>query len=152
MNKTLTTTIASLVALGSVAGAIPAQAQDRWRDSDRNGVPDRSDRNHDRDHHGRRDQWDRHDQAHREWRDNRGNRWRYYGSSYGYDGYRGNWRTGQRYPYWRDNRYVISNYGYYGLPAPRPGYRYYRDRNGDIVMVAIASGIIGLIVGSAIAR
>ncbi|MBS0474072.1 MAG: RcnB family protein [Proteobacteria bacterium] len=152
MNKTLTTTIASLVALGSVAGAIPAQAQDRWRDSDRNGAPDRSDRNHDRDHHGRRDQWNRHDQAHREWRDNRGNRWRYYGSSYGYDGYRGNWRTGQRYPYWRDNRYVISNYGYYGLPAPRPGYRYYRDRNGDIVMVAIASGIIGLIVGSAIAR
>ena len=34
------------------------------------------------------------------------------------------------------------------LPPPRPGYRYYRDDNGDIVMAAIASGVIGLILGS----
>ena len=43
----------------------------------------------------------------------------------------------------------MSDYGNYGLPAPRRGYRYYRDNNGDIVMAAIAGGIIGLIIGSA---
>ena len=46
----------------------------------------------------------------------------------------------------------MTNYYDYGLPAPRRGYRYYRADNGDIVMVAIASGIIGLIIGGALAR
>jgi Ni/Co efflux regulator RcnB len=45
---------------------------------------------------------------------------------------------------------VISDYGYYGLPAPRRGYRYYRDNNGDVVMAAIATGVIGLIIGGAL--
>jgi len=46
----------------------------------------------------------------------------------------------------------ISDYGRYGLPAPRRGYRYYRSDNGDIVMAAVASGVIGLIIGGALAR
>jgi Ni/Co efflux regulator RcnB len=73
---------------------------------------------------------------------------RYYGGKYGYNGYRGHWKTGERYPYWRDNAYVINDYRTYRLPPPRTGYRYYRDDNGDIVMAAIASGVIGLIIGS----
>ena len=47
---------------------------------------------------------------------------------------------------------MVNDYGNYGLPAPRQGYRYYRDNNGDIVMATIAGGIIGLIIGSAIGR
>ena len=149
MNKAFTSAIAALTAAASIATAVPAQAQGRHRDSDRDGRSDRSEWNRDRDRDGRADQWDRHDNR-RDWSDRRGHRWRYYGANYGYQGYNGRWRVGQRYPYYRSSRYYLNDYDYYGLPAPRRGYRYYRDRNGDIVMAAIASGVIGLIVGSAI--
>jgi Ni/Co efflux regulator RcnB len=93
-----------------------------------------------------------HDRGDRDRDHDRGNHhWRYYGGHYGYNGYRGHWRTGQRYPNWRDNRYAIEDWRAYNLPPPRPGYRYYRDDSGEIVMAAIASGVIGLIVGNAVA-
>jgi Ni/Co efflux regulator RcnB len=158
MNKSITATVAALTALSTLATAIPAQAQSRWRDSDRDGRPDRVEWNRDRDRDGRPDQWDRYDRRvdrydrraeRRHWRDRRGHHWSYYGGNYGYDGYDGRWRVGQYYPYYRNRAYVVTNYDYYGLPAPRPGYRYYRDNNGDIVMAAIAGGLIGLIIGSA---
>jgi Ni/Co efflux regulator RcnB len=151
MRKTFTATIAGLTALSTVLTAIPAQAQSRSRDSDRDGRSDRSEWNRDRDRDGRPDQYDRHDRRgnHHQWRDRRGRNWSYYGGNYGYDGYDGRWRVGQRYPYYNNQAYIVSDYGYYGLPAPRRGYRYYRDNNGDIVMAAIAGGLIGLIIGSA---
>ncbi|MDL2352598.1 MAG: RcnB family protein [Pseudomonadota bacterium] len=178
MNKFLTTTVAALTALGTVASAIPAQAQSQWRDSDRDGRSDRSEWNQDRDRDGRPDQYDsddRRDQydnddhrgeygrnehrgnayghykvkhARHQWRDQRGRDWQYYGSNYGYNGYDGQWRTGQRYPYYQNRSYMVSDYGSYGLPAPRQGYRYFRDNNGDVIMAAIAGGVIGLIIGS----
>ena len=151
MRKTLTTAISALTALSTVATAMPALARDHdhdrdqrgWqRDHDRDGRGDRDDRSWDRD--------DRHDRGrHNGWRDRRGRSWQYYGGNYGYNGYDGQWRVGQRYPYYQQQSYVVSDYGYYGLPAPRSGYRYYRDNNGDIVMAAIAGGLIGLIIGSA---
>lgn len=154
MKKTL---IASLAVVTAAAGILPAgvaAAQpyghaygQRYRDSDRDGRPDRAEWNRDRDRDGRPDQYDRRDNR----RDGRYSQApRYYGGSYGYDGYRGQWRTGQRYPYYNNSRYYISDYGAYRLPPPRPGYRYYRSDNGDIVMAAIASGVIGLIIGSAL--
>jgi len=165
MNKHFKKGIAAMLAVASVTTAIPASAQNwsrdrdsrHWRDSDRDGRPDRREWNRDRDRDGRPDQWDRRDNR-RDWRgaDRRWNRdrhqWRYYGGNYGYQGYYGRWRTGQRYPYWRDDRYYIRDYRAYGLPAPRYGYRYYRADNGDVVMAAVASGLIGLIIGGAIAR
>lgn len=45
---------------------------------------------------------------------------------------------------------MITDYRAYRLPPPRAGYRYYRDDNGDVVMAAIATGIIGLIVAGAL--
>lgn len=153
MKKRLNSSIAAMVAAACVVTTIPASAQP-WRDSDRDGRSDRREWNRDRDHDGRADQWDRHDNR-RDWqRGKHGgghHRWRYYGGQHGYEGYGGRWRSGQRYPYWRDRSYYIVDYGRYGLPAPRRGYRYYRSDNGDIVMVAIASGIIGLIIGGALA-
>lgn len=153
MTKMITGSIAAAAMLGTILSAAPASAQ--WRDHDRDGRPDRGDWHdrdrdgrpdrgewRDRDRDGRPDRWDRHDDR----------RWRYYGGSYGYNGYNGRWRTGQRYPYWRDSGYYVTDYGRYGLPAPRPGYRYYRTDNGDIVMAAVASGVIGLIIGGALAR
>ncbi len=160
MPKTFAKTLGTLVAVASVITAVPATAQSSWqngrsyndgryRDSDGDGRSDRQEWGRDRDRDGRPDQWDRRDN-----RRDRGqyygarNQWRAYGNNYGYDGYRGNWRTGQRYTYYRDSRYYINDWRRYDLPAPRQGYRYYRDRNGDIVMAAIATGVIGLIIGS----
>jgi Ni/Co efflux regulator RcnB len=143
MKKSFTTAIAVLAAFGTVAGAVPASAQSRNRDSDRDGRSDRQEWNRDRDRDGRPDQYDRRDNR-------RPQQWRYYGGNYGYNGYAGAWRTGQRYTNWRDNRYVVNNWRAYNLPPPRAGYRYYRDRNGDVVMAAIATGVIGLIIGGAL--
>jgi Ni/Co efflux regulator RcnB len=159
MNKKMTGVVAALAAASSLLTAVPAAAQSRWNDSDRDGRSDAREWNRDRDRDGRPDQYDRNDNRRdwgnrhdnrRQWADRRGHRWQYYGGNYGYEGYRGNWRVGQRYTYYRDRNYYVNDYGYYGLPAPRQGYRYYRDRNGDIVMAAVASGIIGLIVGGAL--
>jgi Ni/Co efflux regulator RcnB len=71
--------------------------------------------------------------------------WRNWGGRNGYDGYQGRWRTGQRFDNWRSRQYYVTDYRSYGLPAPRRGYRYYRDSNGDIVMAAIATGLIASI-------
>ena len=104
-------------------------------DSDRDGRPDRREWNRDRDRDGRPDQYDRYDNR------------RGYGQSY-----RGGqrWRQGQVYPHYRSRGYVIDDYRAYRLPPPRQGYRYYRSDNGDVVMAAIATGIIGLIIGGAL--
>jgi len=67
-----------------------------------------------------------------------------------YDGYR--YQRGERFAHYNQRAYYIDNYWAYNLPAPRPGYRYYRSDNGDVVMVAIASGIIGLVIGNALSN
>jgi Ni/Co efflux regulator RcnB len=59
------------------------------------------------------------------------------------------WARGQHF----DRRYatnyqVVSNYKAYRLQAPPRGYRYVRSNN-DIVMVAIASGLIGAVFANA---
>src|SRR5687767_7246774 len=130
-------------AMTLVAGAATAQPygdyrggyERSYRDSDRDGRPDRREWNRDRDRDGRPDQYDRYDNR------------RGYGQSY-----RGGqrWRQGQVYPYYRNRGYVIDDYHAYRLPPPRRGYRYYRSDNGDVVMAAIASGVIGLIIGGAL--
>ena len=116
-----------------------------YRDSDRDGRPDYREWGRDRDRDGRPDQYDRYDNRR--------------GGHYGYrDGYRGayggdgRWRRGQVYPYYRQRGYVIDDYRVYHLPPPRPGYRYYRSDNGDVVMAAIASGLIGLVIGGALSN
>jgi Ni/Co efflux regulator RcnB len=150
MNKIITSAIAGVTAMASVLSAAPASAQ-RWRDSDHDGRPDRSEWNRDRDRDGRPDQWDRHDNR-RDWNNRGQHRWRSWGGSYGYNGYRGRWRTGQRFNNWNNSRYYIDDWRAYNLPPPRRGYRYYRDDNGDIIMAAIGTGIIGLILGSQLGR
>lgn len=60
------------------------------------------------------------------------------------------WGKGQRFDrrYARDYR-VINNYRDYRLNAPPRGYHWVRSGN-DAVLVAITSGIIGAVIGSAI--
>jgi Ni/Co efflux regulator RcnB len=81
---------------------------------------------------------------HRGYDDNRGG----YNNGRGIQSHR--WAKGQRF----DRRYatnyrVISNYRDYRLSAPPRGYHYVRSGN-DAVLVAITSGIIGAVIGSAL--
>ena len=58
------------------------------------------------------------------------------------------WSRGQRFDRRYANNYqVIDNYGYYRLNAPPRGYHYVRSGD-DIILVAIASGIIGAVFAS----
>jgi Ni/Co efflux regulator RcnB len=82
-------------------------------------------------------------------RDNRGWSGNRYEGNRGYDGHR--WRQGEQFSYYRDRGRMISDWGRYRLPPPRPGYAYYQDDNGDVVMAALASGIIGMVLGNAMA-
>jgi Ni/Co efflux regulator RcnB len=136
---------AAIAAMTFVGGAASAQGyyggydrydrgyDSRYRyDSDGDGRSDAREWNRDRDRDGRPDQYDRYDNR-RDWR---------------HDSYRGHnrWRQGQVYPYWRQRGYVIEDYRAYRLPPPRHGYRYYRSDNGDVVLAAIASGVIAAII------
>lgn len=127
MNKTMKSAIAALTAAASVLTVIPASAQPM-----------------------RGSGWDRHDTrgGWRGTRDRGSYRWNTYGGRYGYNGYHGRWRTGQRYRYYNNRSYWINDWGSYGLPAPRRGYRYYRDDNGDIILAAIGTGIIASILAT----
>lgn len=68
----------------------------------------------------------------------------YYGSRPYYDRY-GQYRSGGMY---RGPRYEVRDYRHYDLPPPRAGYRYYRDRDDNIIMVAVATGIIAAIIAN----
>lgn len=64
--------------------------------------------------------------------------------------YRTNWKRGERFDYRQARNYRQIDYRHYrGLKAPPRGYRYVQSGN-DIVMVGIASGIIGAIFGNMI--
>lgn len=60
------------------------------------------------------------------------------------------WSKGQRFDrrYARDYR-VVNNYRDYRLSAPPRGYQWVRSGN-DAVLIAITSGIIGAVIGSAL--
>jgi Ni/Co efflux regulator RcnB len=140
------------LAIATAAAPAAASAQD-WRhdhdhDRDRYDRHDRGDRHH-RGDHRRWDRFDRHraetwrDRA--EWRGFHGARRGYwYAPGYGYVRHNPAWRA-----YWRRGGYVpapyrhyyVQDWGYYGLRAPPPGYRWvYAD--GNFVLMALASGLI----------
>lgn len=121
-----------------------------WQDSDRDGIRDRDEWNRDRDRDGRPDQYDRYDNRYSYRAPSYGYAQPYGYSNYGYSnyGYSSPWQVGQRYPYYNQSGYVLNDWRSYGLPAPRPGYQYYRSNNGDVIMAAIAGGLIGLVLGN----
>ena len=53
------------------------------------------------------------------------------------------WARGQRYKdYYRGPVYVVNDYPRYHVRQPPRGYRWVRDDRGNLLMVAIATGII----------
>ncbi|MBH1999772.1 MAG: RcnB family protein [Sphingomonadaceae bacterium] len=60
------------------------------------------------------------------------------------------WAKGQRFDRRQASNYrVVNNYRDYRLSAPPRGYQWVRSGN-DAVLIAITSGIIGAVIGSAI--
>ncbi len=53
------------------------------------------------------------------------------------------WAVGQRYhDYYRGPVYVVNDYNHYHVRRPPRGYHWVRDDRGNLLMVAIATGII----------
>lgn len=144
IKRIATLALSSMLALGFMAPA--AYARDGWDDRDPRGWHDRG--------HDRRD-YDRHDyDRDRGWREReRHDDRRYYSQGYR-DGYRSRpnvvyyrpgppgpppWARGQRY---YGPNYVVYDYDRYQVRRPPYGYRWVRDDRGNLLMVAIASGII----------
>ena len=119
----MTATAVALTLSGTVASA-----QDGYRDRD--GRP-----GYDQSRGDRRDYRDdrRDDRRHyRDGRDGRDGRGRY-----------ARYARGQRY---RGDGAYLSDYGRYGYRAPPRGYRYYRTNTGDVVLAAVATGIIASVI------
>ena len=147
INRFVVGAVAALLALGTVAPA--------FADNDHRG------RGHDRhDRHDRRD--DRRDYRHdrRDWRDDRreARHDRRYYDNRGYyrpgpppprvvyrpaPGYGYGWTRGHRYnEYYRGPVYVVNDYNRYSVRRPPYGHHWIRDDRGNLLLVAIATGII----------
>lgn len=133
-NKLTLIALTSLLALGTAAPA--AFADDHGWDRDRHDRHDHRDR-----HDDRRDDRRHYDNGYREgYHDARHDDRRY--------GYRPGppphaWARGQRYrDYYRGPVYVVNDYPRYELRRPPRGYHWVRDDRGNMLMVAIATGII----------
>ena len=120
MKRLLTAAFASVVLAGSVAAS--ASAQQGYRDAPRYESNQRYD-----DRQDRRD--DRRDD--RRWNDHRNDH---------------RWQRGERI----DNRYRYAEIDYrrHNLRAPQRGYHYVRDDRGDILLAAIATGLIVSVIAS----
>ncbi len=163
INRLLAGAVASLLALGAVAPAFADN--DRHRGHDRDRREWRDDRRDDRRDHrndrreARRDWRDdrRHDR--REWRDDRRHAGYYrpappprvvyrpvyrsaYRPAYGHGpGY--GWQVGHRYrDYYRGPIYVVNDYNSYHVRRPPRGHHWVRDDRGNLLLVAIATGIL----------
>ena len=148
MNRLVVAAMTALLAFGSA----PAfAAGDRDDDRGRHGWDDRG-RGHDRHHRHERREW-RDDRRHyrngyrQGYRDARYNDRRYYAPPprvvyrpYGF-------QRGHRYShYYGGPVYVINDYDRYHVRRPPHGHRWIRDDRGNMLMVAIATGIIADIV------
>lgn len=145
--------VAALTATLAFAAAAPAfAAGDRDHDRGRHGWDDRG-RGHDRGHdrgrgNDRRDDRRHYANGYREgYRDARHNDRRYYAPPrhvvyrpYGFE-------RGHRYSnYYGGPVYVVNDYNRYHVRRPPHGHRWIRDDRGNMLMVAIATGIIADIV------
>lgn len=155
INRLLAGAMASVLALGAV---LPASADNDRRHDRREWREDRREHRHDRREHRREWREDRRE-ARREWRDDRRD-WRHdrrhdrryhypppprvvyrhapprYGHGYG-------WRVGAPYRnYYSGPIYVVNDYGRYHVRRPPRGHHWVRDDRGNLLLVAIATGIL----------
>ncbi len=149
MNRFVVGAVASLLALGTVAPAFADDHRGRGHDR-REWRDDRRDNRHDRhDRHDRNDRREvRHDRRYDHRYDNRG----YYRPgpppprvvyrpAPGYGSY--GWARGHRYrEYYGGPVYVVNDYSRYSVRRPPRDHHWIRDDRGNLLLVAIATGII----------
>lgn len=119
---------AAMLGGGSMAHAYQQDEHGHEHWDDRDHDHDRHDHDDDRRDHDRRDD-DRRDDHH----DN--------GHHYGWEKHE--YRRGERMPdryYGRE--YVVVDYERYHVRRPEPGYRWVRDDDGQLILTAIATGLI----------
>ncbi len=156
LRRLATVALVSLLAAGTLS--VPALARDRHDDRGH----DRRGQQHDRGRHDdRRSSWDnrrRDDRRGHDRRDDRHYQDRRYGHAptvvyrpaprpvvvhHHHAPPRHQWARGQRYrDYYRGPVYVVQDYPRYHLRQPPRGYHWVRDDRGNMLMVAIATGII----------
>lgn len=134
------TLIIGAMALATLAAPMAASAQS-WRgDHDRDGRYERWERRADQ------NRWDGGRYTDREryndWRRGQRDQWRDgrppYGNAYGHR----RWARGQAIPYNYRSSWYIRDYNRYGYRTPPRGYGYYRTDTGDVVLAALATGVI----------
>lgn len=143
MNKFLTAAVATVIAASSLGVADAASAQSR---NDRHDRQDRREQQVDRRDHRQDQRANRQDQRSY-------GRWQQSQRRYNAPRYvapRGHavrqWSYGQRMPaQYRDSRYVVRDYGRYGLRQPPRGYEYVRSGN-DVVLAVVATGLITAVI------
>ncbi len=161
MKRLIITALAALTLVGPLtvtASAQPGQGRDdrrEWRDDRRDDRRDyRDDRRDDR----REYRDDRRDDRRSDgrWDGRRHNGYRYQGrwhygappvAYYGRPGFEPGyqaWRRGDRLP--PGYRYQVVDYRRYNYAPPPRGYHYVRDDRGDVILAAIATGIIASII------
>jgi len=143
--KTRTLIIGALATLATVTAPMAASAQS-WRgDRDRDGRYERWERRADRNRHdgGRYTDRERYIDYRRGQRDQYRDGRRYYASPYGNAyGHRNRWYRGATIPYDYRSRWYVRDYNRYGYAPPPRGYGYYRTDTGDVVLAALATGVI----------
>jgi Ni/Co efflux regulator RcnB len=124
------------IAVAAMAAPMAASAQSRHHDRDRDGRYEQWERRADRNRHdgGRYTHRERYNDYRRGQRDQRRDYRRDYRNTH--------WGRGQVLPYDYRSRWYVNDYRRYGYRAPPRGYGYYRTDSGDIVLAAIATGVI----------
>ncbi len=125
------------VALATLAAPVAASAQS-WRGGDR-----------DRD--GRYERWERRSDHNRYDGGRYTNRERYHDYRRGQrDQYRDHRRyyRGATLPYEYRSRWYVRDYNRYGWRQPPRGYGYYRTDTGDVVIAALATGVVLSLLGN----
>ena len=141
----------AVAALAVTAAPMAASAQS-WRggDRDRDGRYERWERRSDHNRHDggrytRNERYNDYRRGHRDqWRDN--NYGPPYGNAYGHRQNR--YYRGATLPYQYRSSWYIRDYNRYGYGHPPRGYGYYRTDTGDIVIAALATGVILSLLGN----
>lgn len=143
MKKHLMIGALTLAALTALPAAASAQSWGYgYGDRDRDGRYERWERRADRNRHDGGRYTDR--ERYNDWRRGQRDQWRDrydrppYGHAYGHR----RWHRGAVIPYDYRRSWYVDDYRRYGWRAPPRGYGYYRTDTGDIVVAAIATGVI----------
>lgn len=138
MRKSL---VVGALALTTIAAPLSASAQSwGYGDRDRDGRYERWERRADQNRWDGRRYTDR--ERYRDWRRGQRDQWRDWRQDRREYRQHRRWYRGAVIPYDYRRNWYVSDYRRYGWAPPPRGYGYYRTDTGDIVIAALATGVI----------